>query len=220
MNDTKNIYQRMNLIMKEAQSIEKLGWNDYSKYKYVRAVDVINEINNLCTKHGVQILINEETLDREKVDKNYFSKIKCKAIFVNVDTPTDQVEVGYFTISADTLDKDIFKAKTNGLKYLLTQVFLLVTDVIKDTEDDSTEASKPAPVAAPKPLSVPVFSVESYVAKFNACKNNSELTSAIATFKSDIKKMKIKLSEKETAFVKENIDFKKEQLGGAMGETK
>ena len=45
-------------------------------------------------------------------------------------------ETTYYSVSADTLDKDIFKAKTNGLKYLFMQEFKLVTDDFIDTEQN------------------------------------------------------------------------------------
>lgn len=136
----KNIYQRMSIITKEAKSIPKNGYNAFNKYKYVQAVDVINSMQNLLTAHGVALTISETELEKwtEQTAKgglNHFSQIKCEATFINIDKPSEKITVNYYTVGADTLDKDIYKAKTGGLKYLLTQQFLIVTDNLIDPEE-------------------------------------------------------------------------------------
>ena len=134
-----NIYQRMLKISEEAESIPKNGWNDYSKYKYVRAVDLIGHIKKLLVKHGVHLDIEETNIERTLHGKNFHSEIHCEGVFTNVEDPKEQIRVPYYSVSADTLDKDIFKAKTNGLKYLLSQTFKVVTDDFIDTETSGKE---------------------------------------------------------------------------------
>jgi len=63
-----------------------------------------------------------------------------------VDDPKDFHETTYYSVSADTLDKDIFKAKTNGLKYLFTQEFKLVTDDFVDTEQSGKHEKEEPPI--------------------------------------------------------------------------
>ena len=150
-----NIFQRMNIIMKECKSIEKSGFNKFGNYKYVRAVDVIGNVQKLLVTHGVNLKIDEIDAEREPYQNtkgvtNFFSKIKCEATFTNTDDPKDIFKTTYFSISSDSGDKDIFKAKTNGLKYLLSQQFMIVTSDFIDTEDDSFDAD---PIDADFPLS-------------------------------------------------------------------
>ena len=145
---TETLLQRMSAITAEAQAIPKRGYNSYSNYYYVMAVDVIEELQKLFTKWGVQLIISEKSLERINPpgNKNFYSTLKCTATFLNIDNPLDKIEVDYFSVSADTLDKDIFKAKTNGLKYLLTQQFLIVTNDLIDTEDSKHEPIQDKPV--------------------------------------------------------------------------
>lgn len=139
-NEKLNIYQKMNKVTEDCKQIPKNGENKFAGYKYVMAVDVINEVQKLLVKHGIQLIIAEDEIKRKtyknknNVD-NYMCQLKCTASFVNIDDKEDFAQVVYYSVSADTLDKDIFKAKTNGLKYLLTQQFLIVTDVLIDSED-------------------------------------------------------------------------------------
>lgn len=147
----KNIYQRMNDIMNECAKIDKKGYNSFGRYNYIRAVDVIGHISKLLVKHGVNMTISENEAERHeyvnaKGAKNYFSKIKCTARFTNINDKEDYQLVEYFSISADSGDKDIFKAKTNGLKYLLSQTFMIVTNDFIDTEASNYEV-KETPLA-------------------------------------------------------------------------
>lgn len=135
--ETKNIFQRLNTISTEAKKIPKEGVNTYSKYNYVRAVDVLESMQELMHKHGVYLSLKEIEHSREQKGNNFHTTLKVQATFINMDDTTDRHSVDYYTTSADTLDKDIFKAKTNGLKYLFTQQFLLITEDVKDTEDSA-----------------------------------------------------------------------------------
>ncbi len=137
-----NIYQRLSKISEEAENIPKNGYNKFSNYKYIMAIDVIGHIKKLMIKHGVYLSVDEVDVKREHHGKNFHSTIKCEGVFFNIDDPSDVHNVSYCSVSADTLDKDIFKAKTNGLKYLLTQQFMLVSDDFIDTENDSKQSGK------------------------------------------------------------------------------
>jgi hypothetical protein len=137
-----NIYQRLLKITEEAEQIPKRGWNDFSKYNYVMAVDVIGHVKKLLVKYGVYASVSElnhQRTSKKEDGKNWHSTIACVGSFFCIDNPTDKHEVSYFSTSADTLDKDIFKAKTNGLKYLFSQQFLIVTDDFIDAENHDVE---------------------------------------------------------------------------------
>jgi len=142
-----NIYQKLLAITKEAEQIPKNGFNEFSKYKYVKAVDALGAIKKLLIKHGIHLAISETECKRYRDGKNFHTEIKVTAKFINIDNPKDFHETTYFSVSADTLDKDIFKAKTNGLKYLFTQEFKLVTDDFIDTEQGGNHELQPVPIS-------------------------------------------------------------------------
>jgi hypothetical protein len=135
----------MQKITEDCENIPKNGYNSFSNYKYVTAIDVIGHIKKLLIEHGVSLKISENKLERSQHGKNFHSFIECEATFTNVDNKDDFTNVKYMSVSADTLDKDIFKAKTNGLKYLLSQTFLIVTNDFIDTESDKGQKEMMAP---------------------------------------------------------------------------
>lgn len=133
-----SIYERLFLVTKRCDQIEKKGYNDHGKYYYVRAVDVIKEVKKLLVEFGVGLTIQEEGIERKEVGKNIHCEIRSRATFFCISKPEDKKEVIYYSASSDRLDKDIFKAKTNGLKYLFIQEFLIETDDgLMDTENDA-----------------------------------------------------------------------------------
>jgi len=155
-----NIYQRLHRVMENCPKIPKEGYNSYSKYNYVRAVDVFNHIQKMFIEFGIVLSIEEISHEREKHGSNFQSRLKARATYVNIDNPEDKHSTEFYTVAADTLDKDIFKAKTGGLKFLFAQQFLLVTADIKDPEEDapptplpkSSKVKPPAPKAKSKTL--------------------------------------------------------------------
>lgn len=143
-----NIYERLNCITEEAGKIPKKGHNTFSNYDYVRAVDALGTIKRLLIKYNIHLTLSETECKRYRDGKNFHTEIKVTARFINVDDPKDYHETTYYSVSADTLDKDIFKAKTNGMKYLFTQEFKLVTDDFIDTEQNGK-----LPDEEPEPIS-------------------------------------------------------------------
>lgn len=144
--DEKNIYQRLLAITEDAEQIPKRGKNTFSNYDYVLAIDVIGHVRKLLIKHGVHVSISETgDLKRYRDGKNFHSETTSTAKFINTDNPTDTHEVKYHAVAADTLDKDIYKAKTGGLKYLFSQEFKIITNDFIDVEtgdDKPTMANK------------------------------------------------------------------------------
>jgi hypothetical protein len=154
-----NIYEKMLEITKNVQNIEKHGWNDFNKYEYVRAIDVIAGVQKELVNNKVCLSITEDTVEyfqKDKIDSsgnikgtNFFARIKCTANFINAEKPEEKISVSYFAEASDSGDKSLYKSKTNGLKYLLTQQFMLVTDVLKDDEENEKPKTKEQPKIEP-----------------------------------------------------------------------
>jgi len=203
---TLNLYQRIVKVMSEVPNIPKRGYNSYSKYNYVLATDVINEVSKLLWKHGISLTISEKEFSREKVDKNFFSTIKCTATFTNIDDPNDFKEVDYYSVSADTLDKDIFKAKTNGLKYVLTETFLIVTDLIIDTEQDSVRKKNSIPTGGTIEKHYPSSNLQKLYVKLSECTSGLDTDQKKQYVEKTLGVSSADLKKKDDAFVLKCIE--------------
>jgi hypothetical protein len=137
------LIEKFSLIRAEVPKIPKNGYNSFSNYKYVQAFDAINAIRDLLVKHKIDLQIFETACKTWTEGKNKFCELHCTARFTNIADIKDSVEITYFGQASDTLDKAIYKAKTNGLKYLFTQLFLMVTSDVVDVEQDSQKSAPP-----------------------------------------------------------------------------
>jgi len=154
-NNKKTLLQRINAICEEAAVVEKDGYNSFSKYKYLKAQDVIETARRLMCKHGVVAMVNQESLNREKVEvdqgggkikTSFHSEIRLSVTFFNVDNSDDNISVGAFGAAADSMDKDPYKAITSTLKYIYINTFKFPVEM-EDVEKDAptTAAAKNPP---------------------------------------------------------------------------
>ena len=168
METSKNIFQRLSAITLELSTVAKnLEVNvGKSQYKAVGEADVLRAVKPLEAKHGVysypysrQIIesgtIENETIDyqtKEKiVRKSLFERIETIYRFVNVDNPTEYVDITTYGDGIDTQDKSVGKAMTYGDKYALMKAYKIITGDDPDTKP--SEALKGLQTKPAKPVS-------------------------------------------------------------------
>lgn len=182
MENKKNIYQRIQDVSDAVMSISKamtVGSGAYS-YKAVSDTDVTLKVKRAETKFGIisipikQELINSEvikTVDKDGKDKlTFVDTIKLTLRIVNLDLPTEFVEVESFGKGIDSGDKGLGKASTYARKYALLNAYKIATG-------EDPDAHKNEPISALKTPS------ERKVAVTNLCdKNNTVLQSILKHF--------------------------------------
>jgi hypothetical protein len=169
-----NIYQRMNLVMKEVDYIKKRVKKDGMKYNFVSHDDVSSLLHDPLAENGIMMI---PTIDGYKIEwaKSFKTDYNTKARteieekthilnmtvhFVNIDKPEDRITVTGCGYAIDNEDKGYGKAMSYALKYVLLKTFLLESgdeDDIDAYQEDSSK--KPASKPAPKPLELPKPSV-------------------------------------------------------------
>lgn len=157
----KNLHERLLLIMEEMGSIEKLGFNDFNKYAYVKESDISKKLQPLLAKHGVFISssitdIDSSTVKNKKGEDQNFVRVSVTYTIINASNPEDRFNVVSYGDGIDSGDKALYKASTGAHKYFLIRNFNLGSD--EDTEKESPEATiqRPTPKAnktavTPKP---------------------------------------------------------------------
>lgn len=168
METSKNIFQRLSAITLELSTVAKnLEVNvGKSQYKAVGEADVLRAVKPLEAKHGVysypysrQIIesgtIENETIDyqtKEKiVRKSLFERIETIYRFVNVDNPTEYVDITTYGDGIDTQDKSVGKAMTYGDKYALLKAYKIITG--DDPDAKPSEALNGLQTKPAKPVS-------------------------------------------------------------------
>lgn len=139
MSDKKmNIFQRMSAISNEVTAVAKnlnVGVGKGS-YKAVGDADVLAAVKPLLAKYGVYAypycreIVESGTLEKDTQygkSVQLYLRMKTTFRFINLDDPTDYIEVIGFGDGVDTCDKAPGKAQTYSDKYCILRGLLLVT---------------------------------------------------------------------------------------------
>ena len=139
-----NIFDRMSHISTELMTVAKnleVGVGS-SKYKAVGEADVLRAVKPLEFKYRVysypisRRVIESGVLETEGVDyktkervtkKQLYERIETTYRFVNIDNPSDYIEIISFADGIDSGDKSTGKAMTYSDKYALLKAYKIVT---------------------------------------------------------------------------------------------
>ena len=168
METSKNIFQRLSAITLELSTVAKnleVGTGK-SQYKAVGEADVLRAVKPLEAKHGVysypysRQIIESGTIENEKIDyqtkekivqKSLFERIETIYRFVNVDNPTEYIDITTYGDGIDTQDKSVGKAMTYGDKYALMKAYKIITG--DDPDAKPSESLKGLQTKPAKPVS-------------------------------------------------------------------
>jgi hypothetical protein len=156
------LLQKLNKIYKTVDHIEKNGWNEKQKYKFVRAADLAHAVRNAFADAGIYAEVNFEYLRGYEFTTTGGSKmqgvdVKCDIVFHDMDGDTTTYRASGIGSGSDGLDKAAFKAQTGALKYALRNAFIVPdeADPENDSEDEPEPPRKTVSTARPKEISKP-----------------------------------------------------------------
>lgn len=136
-----NIYAKMSAITAELEAVAKNLSVGYGKnsYKAVGEADVLAAVKPLEAKYSVysypysrkvidtDILTNEKEYDgKVTVSKQLFVRIETVYRFVNIEEPTEYIDIVTYGDGVDPQDKAPGKAMTYGDKYALLKAYKII----------------------------------------------------------------------------------------------
>ena len=141
-------------ILGESSRVPKRGVNQFHKYKYVLEADLVEEVREKLSKHGIFISASTkrtEVIELSKPNNKTGELVVQKVGMLFVEyTFRDGTTCETFTVEGvGEIDQDggkgIYKAQTGAMKYMLMKNFLI--DTGDDPEDDNRKPAK-TPAAA------------------------------------------------------------------------
>lgn len=137
MADSKNIYQRINSVMKDCEYLQKKSAQQGKGIKYDEVIAMLREH---LINHGVVMVINQLSMEclacvegtKQKVYQGHY-----EMELVNIDNPEEKVKHSVFAQGMDGGDKGPGKAHTYAMKLMLVKGFALETG-----EDEESRAEK------------------------------------------------------------------------------
>ena len=140
---TMNIYQKLNRVQSELKA-PKGQYNNFGKYKYRNAEDILEAVKPLNDKYGLVLTISDET----QVESNGWTYIVANGVLVNVDKPEEIIKVTGRAREAQTkkgMDDSQVTGATSSYarKYMLNGLYLI--DDTKDADTDQYHNQQQAP---------------------------------------------------------------------------
>ncbi len=128
--------------MKDCGHVAKNGSNDFHKYKYATAADVLSLVNDSLTKHGIMSAVESNLIEIREVRtaKGNSENLATVETFVTL-TDSDsgeQIKIKGLGSGQDAGDKSVAKAQTMAIKYAFLLSFAISTgdDPEADTHTD------------------------------------------------------------------------------------
>lgn len=146
-----NIYQKMSAITQEISKVAKnlqVG-EGKNQYKAVGEADVLAAVKPIEAKHGVysfpfdrEIVESGEMVSTTKYGdrKSLYLRVKTVYRFVNVDEPSEFIDITTYGDGVDSQDKAPGKAMTYGDKYALLKAYKIQTG--DDPDQNASETLK------------------------------------------------------------------------------
>lgn len=144
-----NLFQKIQLVSNEVRNIEKnmtVGKGNYA-YKAVSDLDVVLAVKEAEIKYKIisipvkQEIVKSEIVKSQKENGgetiNYVDIIKMTVRIVDIEAPSDFIEIESFGRGLDTSDKGFGKASTYARKYALLNAYKIATG--EDPDKDKSE---------------------------------------------------------------------------------
>ena len=207
-----NIFQKMLKITAELPSVVKgmevRGVDGKVKYLAVGEKDILDTVKPLEEKYGIYSFPFQREF--EKMEYKDRIAVRCKVVyrFINVDNPTEMIDIISYGDGIDTQDKAPGKAMTYADKYALMKAYKISTG-----EDPDQEASPEVMISEKQLAYLNSLLVQSPTLKANVLKHFSvddianltgeQAKEAIDKAKKTIDKAKAKKAAEEAKAAKE-----------------
>lgn len=143
MTSSAKLYQKFLAVQQQLKPLEKSGKNEFHRYAYATASDVLEPVREVCNASG--LILFASVIDSRVERGQAWVNVKLTCADPETGESIECLAVGYSEewSSKDnkpTGDKAIYKAETGALKYAVRLMFCLPSE-----DDPEKESNKPQP---------------------------------------------------------------------------
>ena len=137
-------------VMRECSHVAKNGTNDFHRYKYATAADVLEKVNASLTKHGLASVVTPNLISLKEVTTakgNVEQLATVEVVITLVDCESGEtLTLKGLGSGQDPSDKAVAKAQTMAIKYAYLNSLAIATldDPEADRHTDDVMQPKPA----------------------------------------------------------------------------
>lgn len=154
MENTK-IAKKLVAVMSECSHVTKNGTNEYHKYRYATAEDVLQKVNEALTKNKLASVVMPELISivdvtNQKGNTEHLATVRVLVRLVDGDSG-ESVELYGIGSGQDAGDKAVMKAQTAAIKYAYMMSLCIATGDDPEADrntDENTGSTKQKSKAA------------------------------------------------------------------------
>lgn len=140
-------------VMQECSHVVKTGTNDFHRYKYATATDVLEKVNASLTKHGIASVVSPALLNIQEITTAKGNTERLATVEVTV-TLIDSESGESLTLKGlgsgqDPSDKAVAKAQTMAIKYCYLNSLAIATNDDPEADRHTDEVMQPKPKPTP-----------------------------------------------------------------------
>lgn len=156
MVNQKNLYQKMQAIMREVDTVFKgasINMGNGRSYSAVNHDDVARLLHKPLAEQGIITKVSVTKVDisyRDKTNKygdtspEYRADVWVTVTFINADKPEEREVCESFAYAFDSGDKAVGKAQSMAVKYVFLKNFVLESTDNEESRDHETNFKAPA----------------------------------------------------------------------------
>lgn len=153
MQSYQKLAEKLVKIMDSLGAVEKKGYNNHQKYKYMREVDVMEALKTELIKNKIVMLTSSKFVDiqkKEGKDKtDFITTVETQHTFIDSESG-EALSISSVGSGYDSSDKGAAKAITSAVKYAIMKTFM-ISDEGADIENDGETPQPPVKV---QPLTI------------------------------------------------------------------
>lgn len=145
-----SLAKKMAAVAAACNYVQKTGRNDFHKYRYATAADVLAKVNEALVEQGVCSTVDPEVLSEQDNAGNRTVTVKVRLTLHDSESDETLVTAG-IGCGQDKGDKAVMKAQTAAIKYAWMLALNISTgddpEADEDTDKRNHAPAKPAPAA-------------------------------------------------------------------------
>ncbi len=134
-------------VMRECSHVVKTGTNDFHKYKYATATDVLEKVNASLTKHGIASVVTPNLLSMQQITTakgNTEQMATVEVVITLIDSESgESFAIKGLGSGQDSGDKSVAKAQTMALKYCYLNSLAIATSDDPEADRHTDEVMQP-----------------------------------------------------------------------------
>jgi len=136
-------------VMRDCSHVSKNGTNDFHKYKYATAADVLEKVNASLTKHGIASVVTPNLLNMQQVTTakgNVEQLATVEVVITLIDAESgESLTLKGLGSGQDSSDKSVAKAQTMAIKYAYLNSLAIATNDDPEADSKTDEVTQPKP---------------------------------------------------------------------------